>query len=176
MTIPDFQTLMLPVLQYYGDKIEHTKQEAIDALANTFNLTDEEKNALLSSGSQFQFNNKVSWAITYLLKSGLLNRTSRGRYKITDKGSLVLNEKPEKITTKYLEKFPGYLEFKSYKREVEAKNEDNETNETKTPKERLESSYIELRTQLSHDLLERVMLRDNRYIISRITVPISNAS
>lgn len=154
MTVPDFQTLLLPVLQYYGDKIEHTKQEAIDTITVEFKLTSEERNELLPSGSQFRFDNRLSWAITYLVKSDLLTRTSRGRYTITNRGLTVLNEKPSKITTKYLEKFPEYLDFKNYKKEFEPKAEDNEIS---TPQERLESSYLELRAQLSHDLLERVM-------------------
>ncbi len=154
MTIPDFQTLMLPVLQYYGDKIEHTKQETIEAIAIQFKLTKEERNDILPSGSQLRFDNRLSWAITYLLKSDLLKRTSRGRYVITSRGSTVLNEKPEKISMKYLEKFPEYIKFKNYKKEVETKTEESEIS---TPQERLESSYLELRTQLSHDLLERIM-------------------
>lgn len=154
MTIPDFQTLMLPALQYHGDAKEHTKQEAIDAIAIKFKLTEEEKNDILPSGGQSRFNNRLSWAIIYLFKAGLLNRPSRARYVITDRGLAVLSERPEKITAKNLEKFPEYREFKNYKKEVETKPEDNETS---TPQERLESSYLELRAQLSHDLLERVM-------------------
>lgn len=154
MTIPDFQTLMLPVLQFYEDKLEHTKQEAIDAIALKFNLTDVERTDILPSGGQFRFDNRLSWAIIYLFKSGLLNRPSRARYVITDRGLTVLNEKPKKITMKYLEKFPEYREFRNYKKEVEAKPNENEIS---TPQERLESNYLELRAQLSHDLLERVM-------------------
>lgn len=161
MTVPDFQTLMLPVLQHYTDKLEHTKQETIESIAIKLKLTSEERNDILPSGGQLRFDNRVGWAITYLLKSGLLNRTSRGRYVITNRGITVLNEKPEKITMKYLEQFPEYIEFKNYKRDVgndrketEVQNEDSQIS---TPQERLESSYLELRAQLSHDLLERVM-------------------
>jgi len=153
MAVPDFQTLMLPVLQYHGDNIEHSKQEAVDALAIKLKLTEEERNELLPSGDQYRYDNRVGWAITYLLKSGLLKRTSRGRYVITEKGLGVLKEKPEKINMKYLEKFPEYVEFRSYRRETEPKIDDTEVS---TPQERLESSYQELRRQLSHDLLERV--------------------
>lgn len=153
MTIPDFQTLMLPVLYFYGDKVEHTKQETIDEIATKFKLTAEERNDMLPSGNQLRFDNRLSWAIVYLFKSGLLKRTSRGKYEITDRGLSVLNEKPEKITTKYLEKFPEYIEFKNYKKDIEPKTDDNEIS---TPQERLELSYLELRRQLSHDLLERV--------------------
>ncbi|MGD1004655.1 MAG: restriction endonuclease [Methanoregulaceae archaeon] len=154
MAVPDFQTLMLPVLQYYGDKLEHTKQETINTLAVKLKLTKEEINDLLPSGNQYRYDNRVGWAITYLVKSGLLNRTSRGRYVITNRGLDVIKEKPEKINMKYLEKFPEYVEFKSFRREIEPKIDDSEIS---TPQEQLESSYLELRTQLSHDLLNRVM-------------------
>lgn len=153
MPVPDFQSLMLPVLQYYGDKLEHTKQETIDALALKLKLTEAERNDLLPSGGQYRFDNRVGWSITYLIKSGLLNRPSRGKYVISNRGLDVLKDKPEKINMKYLERFPEYIDFKNYRREIEIKSDDNEIS---TPQERLESSYSELRSQLSHDLLERV--------------------
>jgi restriction system protein len=168
MSIPDYQTLMLPVLQYHGDKIEHTNQETINAIAIKFNLTEKERNEILPSGSQLVFDNRLTWAITYLFNSGLLKRISRGRYVITDRGLAVLNEKPGKIGTKYLEKFPEFLEFKKHRRGIKTENEVNKAliptdgletgyQELLTPTDRLESGYQELRAQLSHDLLERVM-------------------
>jgi restriction system protein len=166
MTVPDFQTLTLPVLQYYGDKLEHSKQETIDAVAIKIKLTDVDRNDLLPSGTQFRFDNRLSWAITYMLKAGLLNRTSRGRYAITNRGLIVLNENPEKITTKYLEQFPEYLDFKKYKKETESETEENEMS---TPQERLESSYLELRAQLSHDLLDRV-IKSNPTFFEKLVV------
>ena len=157
MPIPDFQSLMLPILTLYGDKCEHGSLDILNNLRKQLKLTDEEKNELLPSGKQYRFNNRFGWATVYLLKAGLLSRPSRGTYVITPRGLEVLNENPEKINMKYLEKFQEYIDFKNFKGEENAdKIPPTGTDGISTPQELLESSYLELRRQLSHDLLERV--------------------
>jgi len=157
MPIPDFQSLMLPILEYYGDKLEHGSQDALGYLKIKLKLTDEETKELLPSGKQYRFNNRVGWAIIYLKKSGLLSRPSRGKYIITQRGLEVLRERPERINMKYLEKFQEYLDFKDFRKEnIDDESQSVELDRISTPQELLESSYQELRRQLSHDLLERV--------------------
>jgi len=157
MPIPDFQSLMLPILELYGDKLEHGSQNVLNDLRVQLKLTDEEINELLPSGKQYRFNNRFGWATVYLLKSGLLDRPSRGKYIITPRGLDVLKEKPDKINMKYLEKFQEYVDFKNFKSDKsEDESSPTECDRISTPQESLESSYQELRRQLSHDLLERV--------------------
>ncbi len=67
MTIPDFQTIMLPLLKYIGDNQEHSLRKTIEYLADSFTLTDEERRQLLPSGQQPTFDNRVGWAIGLLL-------------------------------------------------------------------------------------------------------------
>ena len=157
MPIPDFQSLMLPILELYGDKLEHGSQNVLNDLRVQLKLSDDEINELLPSGKQYRFNNRVGWATIYLMKSGLLNRPSRGKYIITPRGLDVLKEKPDKINMKYLEKFQEYVDFKNFKSDKsEDESSPTECDRISTPQESLESSYQELRRQLSHDLLERV--------------------
>jgi restriction system protein len=157
MPVPDFQSLMLPILEIYIDQLEHGQQEVIDLLSKKLKLSEEEINELLPSGKQNRFKNRVGWATIYLMKSGLLDRPSRGKYKISPRGQDVLKEKPQKINMKYLEKFPEYRDFKEFRNEnVEVNPPNTQSVETSTPQELLESSYQDLRWQLSHDLLERV--------------------
>jgi restriction system protein len=59
MTIPDFQAIMLPLLQYASDGKEHSLRDAITFLADVFNLSDEERKSLLPSGQQTVFDNRV---------------------------------------------------------------------------------------------------------------------
>lgn len=47
MSIPDFQTIMLPLLKFLGDKKEHSLREAIEYLLDEFNLSEEERKELL---------------------------------------------------------------------------------------------------------------------------------
>ena len=87
MTIPDFQTLMLPVLKYSTTKHEHSLREAVAYLTDQFSLSDEERNARLPSGKQPIFYNRVGWARTYLKQAKLLEVGSKRNYlKISQRG------------------------------------------------------------------------------------------
>ncbi len=117
MTIPDYQSIMLPLLKFCKDKQEHRIREAIKHISKFFNLTEEEKQQLLPSGQQPIIDNRVGWARTYLKKAGLLEDPRRGYIKITDRGIEILNKNPIKIDVKYLEQFPEFKEFKGFKKE-----------------------------------------------------------
>jgi restriction system protein len=86
MAIPDYQTLMLPLLQIAADGKEHSLKEAIDILSKQFDLSDDELSALLPSGTQTIIYNRVGWARTYMKKAGLLTTPKRGHFQITDRG------------------------------------------------------------------------------------------
>ena len=158
MAVPDFQSIMLPLLQFYGDGQEHSVQEAVDELAITFDLSEEDLKQLLPSGKQTTFYNRVGWARTYLAKSGLLEMPRRSYYKITRRGQEVLQKAPSKIDMKFLEQFPEYLEFKRSKRKVVKRVNDTEENEEpRTPEEVLEDAFQEIRDGLAQELLANVM-------------------
>ena len=160
MSIPDFQSIMLPLLQYFADGKEHSTYEALDKLASYYLLTDQELNELLPSGKQTTFYNRVGWARTYLAKSRLLEMTRRSYYKITDRGRDVLKSKPDRIDMKYLEQFPEYVDFRE-KEGTRRKNQEIDTDlviktSSKTPEEVLEYAYQEIRDNLAHELLALV--------------------
>ena len=73
--IPDYQSIMLPLLKFAGDKKEHSIREAIEHIVNIFNLSEEERREVLPSGQQYIIDNRVSWARTFLKKAGLLEST-----------------------------------------------------------------------------------------------------
>jgi len=156
--IPDFQSIMLPLLEITGDKKERTLQEVRNSLAKYFNLTEEEISELLSKSKQQRFNNRVGWARTYLKKAGLLIYTPKGHFKITDRGLKVLQEKPSKIDVKYLKRFPELLEFiKPSKKEKKIKDKGVELLlEEKTPEDLLEIGYEKYQEKLLSDLLEKI--------------------
>ena len=108
MTIPSYQTIMLPLLEFAQDSEEHSLRQAIEHISKTFGLSDEEKKELLPSGKQAIIDNRVGWAKTYLLKAGLLDFPRRGYFRITIEGEKVLKSKPERIDIKYLEQFPSF--------------------------------------------------------------------
>lgn len=161
MTVPDFQSIMLPLLNFYADGEEHSIQEAIDELASEFELSEEDLKQLLPSGKQTTFYNRVGWARTYLAKSGLLEAPRRSFYRITERGRSVLKENPSQINMKYLERFPEYIAFKNSKRKVQKPVSENngakETGEQRTPEEILEDAYQEIRDSVAQDVLENIM-------------------
>ena len=156
MRIPDYQKIMLPLLMYASDGQEHSLRETIEALADKFNLSEEERKELLPSGQQAIFDNRVGWAKTYLKKARLLESPQRGFIKITDRGKKVLNEKPSIINTQFLEQFPEYIEFRTTRRNVDNGNLIIEPDVDNTPQESIERGYQQIRKEVETEILNRV--------------------
>ena len=112
MAVPDFQTIMLPLLRFYGDGQEHSIQEAVDGLAKAFDLSEQDLSELLPSGKQTTLYNRVGWARTYLAKSNLLQTSRRSYYQITERGKQVLKANPSRIDVKFWSNFQSILPSK----------------------------------------------------------------
>ena len=153
MPIPDFQTLMLPLLKLAADGAEHSLAECREPLAMQFGLSDEERKELLPSSRQPRFTNRVSWAKIYLERAKLLDKTRRAHFRISQRGRSVLQNAPERIDMLFLRQFPEFNEFRA-RPSPEADNEIEQT--TETPEEVLETSYDRIRNDLAIDLLEQV--------------------
>lgn len=157
--IPDYQTLMLPLLKFCGDQQEHSVTDAIEFLANQFRLTEEELNEWLPSKSQKVFYNRVYWAKAYLKMSGLIENIRRSYFRITKQGLETLKENPESINIKYLRRFPEFLSSIEGGKKADSKEETiNVTNisSSKTPEEILEDAYQKIKETLLNEILSRV--------------------
>ena len=97
MAVPDFQSLMLPLLGKMADGQMHSITEMVEALAGELLLTEEDRNELIPSNRQTKFYNRVSWAHIYLARAGLLERQRRGIYRVTERGVRVLSDKPLRL-------------------------------------------------------------------------------
>jgi restriction system protein len=158
MAIPDFQSMMLPLLKFYSDGQEHFTREAIESLAKTFKLSEEDRNKLLSSGVQSIFENRVYWARTHLTKAVLLESSRRSVSKITQRGLEVLEQNQSTINIKFLKQFPEYIEFikPSSRDKTETPSIEIETTSQQTPEEYLEYGYQKIRQDLALEVLNRV--------------------
>ncbi len=160
MAIPDYQTLMRPVLKLASDGKEHKVSQAAEELADEFGLTAEERIELLLSGNQAVFNNRVGWARSYLKQAGLLASPKRGVFNITPKGTELLETNPTKIDKSILEWYPGFIEFKSRKKDKsENKSQAEPSSEQElilTPEDVLASAYKKLRSVLESEILSSV--------------------
>ena len=161
--IPDFESIMLPLLKLAADKQEHHIREAIEKLASQFNISDDEKKELLPSGQLAVFDNRVGWARTYLKKAGLLETPRRGFLKITERGLKVIESSPSEINVSFLSQFPEFVEFRTirYAKAEEGANETGTTSthlldEKRTPEEYIGIGYNLLQKDLASDLLERI--------------------
>lgn len=157
MAIPDYQAIMLPLLKFAADGKEHSLEEAREKMASVFNLTDEDRKALLPSGRQTVFSNRVAWAKVYLHHAGLLISPRRGYFQISERGRDVLRSNPGEINVKYLERFPEFVEFRTTdKKPKKAATQPQIEGEEQTPEEMLESAYQRLRADLAAELLVRL--------------------
>ncbi|MCK9582862.1 MAG: restriction endonuclease [Endomicrobiales bacterium] len=164
MKIPDYQSIMLPILKFAGDNQEHTVREAIDYISNAFKLTEQDRKEILPSGSQYIIDNRVGWAKTYLKKAGLLESPKRSYFKITDLGLDVLKKNPSEINVEFLLQFPLFIEFRSTKKEKnEHEEQETDTSSTQTPQELLEYGYQKIKKDLSQELLSFVKQSSPRF-------------
>jgi len=151
---------MLPILKLAADGEEHKFSQAVEELADEFNLSTEERNELLPSGSQAVFNNRVGWARSYLKQAGLLASPKRGFFTITQNGKELLDTNPEKIDISVLEQYPEFIEFKNRKKEKSGDepqvNIPIEQASTLTPEDALASAYKQLRAALETEVLASV--------------------
>lgn len=160
MAIPDYQTLMLPVLKLAADGAEHKFSHAVELLVEEFSLSTEERNELLPSGSQAVFNNRVGWARSYLKQAGLLSSPKRGLFTITPKGAALLAKNPERVDISILEQYPEFLEFRNRKKDKGENEKPEETSavsaSSQTPEDALASAYSTLRKDLESEILSSV--------------------
>jgi restriction system protein len=163
MAIPDYQTLMLPVMKVAGDEHEHRIGDVVDQLAREFGLTEEERRQVLPSGMQLTFANRVGWAKTYLVQAGLLEATKRAHFKITSRGKKVLTEGRSRIDNEYLSQFPEFVQFRERGRVSNGAEPTNRIDSlttplpTETPDELLRSTAKQIETALRKELLGRIL-------------------
>lgn len=154
---------MSPLLKFSEDNQGHTIREAIDHIAYTFKLTEQDRKEVLPSGSQYIIDNRVGWARTYLKKAGLLESPKRSYFKITSLGLDVLKKNPPIINVKFLEQFPFFIEFRNSKKEKGEESEESEPSSTQTPQELLEYGYQKIKVDLSQELLSFVQQSSPRF-------------
>lgn len=153
--VPDFQTLMRPVLNSAQSGEVHIG-DVVQSLADEFELDEQDRTELVPSGKQTRFANRVHWARTYLKQAGLLKNVRRGHFKITESGLDALKSK-EKIDRKFLEKYPEYVEFKNRERLPSTeRDEDVVSVSDKTPDEVLRLAYQNINDSLAREILDRV--------------------
>jgi restriction system protein len=160
MAIPDFQFVMLPLVKILADGQERTMREGTDLLAESFHLTEQEREELLPSGQQSIFSNRVAWAKSHLKAARLLENPVRGRVRISDLGRKVLSDSPPAINMKFLKRYPAYCDFIGKSQPEVATDvtgtEVGTVDEARTPLELIDAAYKSLRQATAEDLLSKL--------------------
>jgi restriction system protein len=156
MAIPGFQDIMLPLLQSMADGIEHSNSELTATVGKKMNLSNEDMEALLPSGAQTTFGNRVGWALTYLKKAGLIEATRRAHVAILDSGKKLLQDAPPRIDVKFLRRYEGIVEFLGTAAPKAAVSGNEEAESDETPEEAIEKAYSLLRRKLEAELIAKV--------------------
>ena len=134
MAIPDYQSIMMPLLKVAADGQDHTYSKICDYLAQYYNLTDEELKESLPNGRKSKFVYRVGVALKYLVKAGLLDSPRRGAFAITERGLEVYNSGIEKIDNSFLRQYPEFVRFQQEKTKLPKKKSDKDSQNTLTPK------------------------------------------
>jgi len=173
VTIPDYQTLMRPLMAALADGQPQRPRDLTDRMADAFDLTDEERAQLLPSGRQRVIANRVGWSITHLAQAGLLHRPQRGRVVLTDTGTDVLAAHPERVDTTVLEQYPAYKDFlgrTSSAKQPPVTSTDTgataaapstaEVSATASPEDLVNQAVAENRAAVEGELLQRALALD----------------
>ncbi|USW95508.1 restriction endonuclease [Pseudomonas proteolytica] len=157
MSIPDFQSVMRPVLAMVQDGVPLRLSELRERIAEIFQLTEEERKERLPSGHQTVINNRVGWARTYLNKAGLLTIPSKGMVQITVRGREALANGPERISVAWLKQFPEFADFHTAKPQmVDVLGVPEASVAETTPDEQLADAHQALMQSLADELLAQV--------------------
>ena len=153
MPIPKFNELFNDVLDFLSDKQEYKTRDVKEELSKILDLTDEERQQLLPSGTEPIIKNRIGWSITSLKKAGYVESKKWGSVNITELGLKEHESNPD-ITLEDLMKIPSYQEYVNG-----SKPTDDESGES-TPEEEIESAYAQINNKLAGELLENILNND----------------
>jgi restriction system protein len=156
--IPDYQTAMLPTLRTLSDGGVKRAGDIRDQVASVFNLTEEEQRELVPSGQKTLFSDRVSWALTYMKKAGLVETVKRAHYRLTPRGKDLLASNPARVDLSVLAKYPEFVDWKERSDAPKPAKPAvaNLPDALETPEESLDSAYQTLRKAIEADLLDQV--------------------
>jgi restriction system protein len=156
--IPDYQTAMLPTLRALSNGTVLRATDIREFVAQVFHVSEDELRELVPSGQKTLFSDRVSWALTYMKKAGLLETPKRAHYRLTQRGRDLLATNPERIDLTILARYPEFVDWKE--RSDAPKGTKVVAHATldgsHTPEESLDSAYLALRRTIEADLLDQV--------------------
>lgn len=162
--IPDFQTLMRPVLVAVDGEVPKSYAQIRDVVAPVLGVSDEDRQVMLPSGTQALFTNRVAWAVTHITQAGLLTRPERGRYLLTERGRKVLQDHPDRVDMAVLSQFPEYQEFRARKSGKQLEKSVAVVADEVSPSESIGQIVEESYDELAAELLDRILAQPPAFL------------
>ena len=160
MAVPDFQSLMVPVLKACADGTTIKAAEVSHRVATALSLTEADLAELLPSGKGKLFYDRAAWARSYLTHAGLLRQPKRAFYEITDRGRQALAANLDRIDTKYLKQFPEFQVFIAPSKPAGTTGDGTKGTDhgdsDQSPLEMIEGGYASMRAELAANLIDQV--------------------
>ena len=159
MPVPTFQALMLPALKALSNRKETRLSEVRERVAESERLSPDDLREMLPSGSQPVFANRVTWALYYMYRAGVLERVRHGVWRLNEEGAKLLANPPSEIDMKFLERYPSYVEWKKASKSEPSTDDgsvDAAGDSAETPEEALEKAARRMRETIEADVLARV--------------------
>jgi restriction system protein len=169
MTVPDFQSMMRPVLELHADGLPHTSADVRDNVAQVLGVTEEDRQVPLPSGRTTRYANRIAWAVTHMAQALLLERPQRGVTQITSRGRDVLAKHPDRVDMGVLAQFPEYVEFRSRssrqpRKEPSGRPAPEMPSEHLSPNEAITEVIDEAHSTVAGDLLARILARPPQFL------------
>ena len=156
MPVPDYQSLMLPALKALAGGTETPVSAVRESVATAEGLTPEDVRKLLPNSSQSVFTNRISWAVIYMTRAGLVERVRRGVYRLTAEGERLLDQEPPWIDNKLLGNYPAYVKWRTRPLASGDGMPVPPDDVADTPEEALDRADRQLREALEANVLDRV--------------------
>ncbi|MBL0226258.1 MAG: restriction endonuclease [Geobacteraceae bacterium] len=156
MAVPDFQSFFKPILDIAADNQEHSVKDARTIITSVMNLSVDDLTEKLPSGTQFKFDNRIAWAISYFVQAKVLERPRRAYFKITDRGRELHQQNHSRINIAILKAYPEFLEFQTPRTAHHTPPAETDALVTATPDEILQQAYQSMRNDLASEILEKI--------------------
>ena len=164
MSIPSYEEFMFPILKLLADDKTYHRKDIYNQMARYFNLSNAQINELLPSQTEPKYQNRISWALTYLQKAGLITRPSRAHFHITNEGKEIVKNNTANLNTKFLNKYESFIEFRnsSYRQDNDIKEKTNII-DTNTPLENIINNFEFLKKNICDELLDKILKQSSDF-------------
>lgn len=163
MAVPNFQAFLIPILSIASDGLVHLASQFEQGAADRLKLSAEDRAQMLASGSMTVLRDRAGWAYYHLFRAGLLERPSRGHYKITERGLHALKNNPDGLDQKYLKQFPEYMQYLAPRQKDAGEQKPSPAlipdAGTQTPQGLIDEACKALREKLAGELLEQIVAK-----------------